>query len=117
MTIEKTDKRLNGLGSEIVYTDISDVPSRQRDVADGWKRRFAAIPDGKAAMLRYNNRQRAHQVVTRIRSAAKVHRIAVGTRVIHGVVEIDGHNDWIVYYWIKRMEQANKEKGGEKSLV
>lgn len=79
------------------YVKMDDVPVRRSSAL--WRKRFQEIPDGKAVMLRCNNRQRAHQLRASIRNAASYHRIKVKTRVIHAEPAIHGTDGWLLYFW------------------
>jgi len=90
---------------EIEYTpemiDLIDVPRSFKQQGSVWKQRFEEIPDGKAVMLQYNTRQRAHQVAQTIRSSAKYWKIAISTRIIHAEPIIHDTDGWLVYFWRK----------------
>ena len=91
---------------DIEYVEKTDVPARQnRQVRSIWKKRFDEIPDGKSAMLRFNNRQRAHQVRGNVRDMAWYFKISVGTRVISATPEIHGCDGWLLYFW--KNEEVN----------
>jgi len=81
--------------------DLDDVPVRIDQRPNVWGQRFLAIPEGKAVMLRYNTRQRAHQVRDNIRSLAKYHGFSIHTRIIKAELVIHGVDGWLVYWWKK----------------
>ena len=83
------------------FVDLTEVPMKQSQGRGIWLKRFNAIPEGKACMLRYNSRQRAHQVVQTLRSLAQYHKILISTRIIHAEPAIHGTDGWLVYYWKK----------------
>lgn len=87
--------------------ELTDVPTAQNRNRGVWKQRFDAIPTGKAAMIRYNNRQRAHQVAGAITGAAHYWKIHIKTRVIHAEPAIHGTDGWLLYFW-KRQESGDK---------
>lgn len=82
---------------EIIH--LKDVPEKVHRSRSIWKKRFLELPMGKAVMLKYNNRQRAHHVVSSIRTQSSRHKIAIGVRIIHDEQAIPGINDWVVYWW------------------
>lgn len=77
------------------YVNLTDVPLKR---APSWEEVFQSIPDGKAIVLRYNNRQRAHQVRSDACKSANYWGIKVNTALIHE------KNDWLVYIWIRKLE-------------
>ncbi len=79
--------------------DLVDVPARSNQVREFWGQRFKDLPDGKAAMFKYNNRQRAHQVGQLICKAAKYHGVKIHTRTLRGDMAIHGTDDWLLYFW------------------
>ena len=80
--------------------NLIDVPARGSSKrVSFWRERFNTLPEGKAAVLKYNNRQRAHQVACSIRCAAKYCQIPLSTRIIHAEPEIHGTDGWLLYYW------------------
>ena len=82
------------------YVGLDDVPMRLNGRRTSiWRERFNAIPDGKAVMLNYNNRQRAHQVRNNIRTCSKRFGIKISTRIIKAEPIIDGTGGWLLYYW------------------
>jgi len=87
------------------YVDITDVPSQRKERANSWLARFNAIPEGKAVILQYNTRQRAHQVATNLRMSARYYKIPICTRTIHGTPEIHGTSDYLLYFWKKNEEK------------
>ncbi len=81
------------------FVDLEDVPPRGLEKKKHWKDRFDEIPDGKAAMLRYHNRQTAHKASEAIQASARYWGVKIHTRVIHAVPEIHGMDGWLLYYW------------------
>ena len=87
------------------YIDLMDVPVNPGSVRILWKKRFDEIPEGQAAMLKYNNRQRAYQMRELIRKEGKYWKVPISTRIIHASPEIHGTDGWLVYFWKKEVEQ------------
>jgi len=87
--------------------DLIDVPAGLRQLVRVWKARFDALPSDKAVMLKYNTRQRAHQIVSTIRSEAKYWKASISTRVIHAEPAIHGTDGWLVYFW-RRQEEVKQ---------
>lgn len=89
---------------DVTFVDLSDVPiySNLYGLAV-WVERFNQLPEGKAGMLRFNNRLRANQVMQSIRSAARYHKIPISTRIIHAEPAIHDTDGWLLYFW-KRLE-------------
>lgn len=81
--------------------DLHEVLSRRTYHKSYWKQMFDDLPKDKAAMLKYNNRQRAHQIAASIRTSARYHNIKIGTRIIHAEPAIHGTDGWLVYLWKK----------------
>ena len=78
--------------------ELNDVPMRQRE-GGLWKKRFDELPKDKAIMLKYNNRQRAHQVRNAIRQEARIWKCAIATRIIHAEPAIHNTDGWLLYFW------------------
>ena len=79
---------------------MENVPIQKKWGTAFWKRRFEDLPEGKAGMAKYNNRQRAHQVRLLIRSCAKYWGFRdVHTRIIHAEPAIHDTDGWLVYFW------------------
>jgi hypothetical protein len=82
------------------YVEIDEVPSRINEFWRGmWKERFLSAPKGMATKLKYNTRQRAHQVRNNIHMSARYWGIEIYTRIIHAQPEIHGEDGWLVYWW------------------
>ena len=94
--------------------DLTDVPARKFQVRGMWKKRFAELPDDKAIMLEYNNRQRAHQVGKLIRASARYWKMPIHIRIIHGEPAIEGTDKWLVYFW--RREGECLERSGQTTI-
>jgi len=85
---------------EPVIVDLDDVPVRGDQGRFNWKQRFLELSDGKAVMVRYNNRQRAHQVRALIIHSARYWGFKnIRTRVIHAEPAIHGTDGWLLYWW------------------
>ena len=78
------------------FVGLTDIVRPTKSV---WLERFNELPDGKAAMLKYNNRQRAHQVREVIRASALYYGIPISTRIIHAEPVIHDTDGWLVYFW------------------
>lgn len=92
---------------EPVYIDLKDVPLSPHNVQSGtWKKRLDGLTYGKAGMVSYNNRQRAHDVRQSITHAARYLGIPINTRIIHGTPEIHGTDKWFVYFWNKEVNNG-----------
>jgi len=74
--------------------DISEVPDRWE-----WQKVFNELPIGKAGMVKYNNRQRAHQIAAQMKAAANYRKIVVKTRIIHAEPPIHDEEGWLLYFW------------------
>lgn len=83
------------------FVDLIDVPIEKRQIGSTnvWRQRFLDLPDGKAGMLHYNNRQRAHQVRNLISVVAKYHKFSICTRIIHAEPAIHETDGWLLYFW------------------
>ena len=81
------------------YVDIDDVPTRKNQRLSVWRQRFSEVPEGKAVMLHYNNRQRVHQVRQSVRSMARHHGVRIQTRIIHAELAIHEMEGWLLYWW------------------
>jgi len=79
--------------STVDYVPVEDVPKRTRD--GKWLSFFNELPDGKVALLRYNNKQRAYQVRHSVRQIAIHYGItsSIKTKTIHGT------DEWLLYIW------------------
>jgi len=84
--------------SNVNYIPLEEVPTHDMEMKWKWKAFFDKLQDG-AAVLNYNNRQRAHQVRHILIVSAKYHKLTVKTRIIHGTTEIHGTDDWLLYAW------------------
>jgi len=79
--------------------DLDDVPMRKNQSMGIWGLRFLEAPEGKAIMLRYNNRQRAHQVQQIIQGSARYHKVSIKTRLTHAELAIHDTDGWLLYWW------------------
>ena len=86
--------------SKVSYLPVGDIPATAFQ-KHKWRIFFGELPTGKAALLKYNNRQRAHQVRSTVRSSARYFKLAIETRVIAGTLEIHGTDEWLLYVWKK----------------
>jgi len=79
--------------SNVDYVPIEEIPSRVR--FGKWIMFFNKLSDGKVALLKYNNRQRALLVRHNLRQIAMYYGItsSIKTRTIH---ETD---EWLLYIW------------------
>lgn len=86
--------------SNTEYIPIEEVPIRAM-LERKWLTFFGSLTEGKAALLKYNNRQRVHQVRATILYSAGYHKLRglIKTRVMHGTPEIHGTDDWLLYVW------------------
>jgi len=84
--------------SNVNYVPKEEVPTKGNRIGK-WLSFFNELPDGKAALLKYNNRQRVVQVRATLQSSARYLEIAIKTRVIHGTPEIHGTDEWLLYAW------------------
>ena len=64
-----------------------------------WAKRFNSLSEDKAAMVRFNNRQRVHQVRQLVLSSARYWGVSIRTRIIHAEPSIHGTDGWPLYYW------------------
>ncbi|KKL82234.1 hypothetical protein LCGC14_1986780 [marine sediment metagenome] len=84
--------------SNVEYMPIEDVPTRVNQLVK-WMPFFNTLTNGKAALLKYNNRQRAHQVREIVIISARYHKFQIKTRIIHGTPEIHDTDEWLLYVW------------------
>lgn len=85
--------------SEVEFVPVDEIPNRKW-VESKWLKFFDELPDGEAALFKYNNRQRAHQVRGVIFGTLTYHKITgIHTRIIHGTKEIHGTDEWLLYVW------------------
>jgi len=97
--------------SQSKLVDLEEVPTRQYRHDSVWKKRFDELPENKARLFQYNNRQKACQMRNSIRQAAKYWKISISTRIIHGGPAVHGTDDWLLYFWKRPKENNNEGKG------
>ena len=91
------------------YINVEDVPVRG-DFIPKWLKFFENLHEGKAALFKYNNRQRAHQVLNTVRMSARYHNQKIHTRLVHGIQAIHDTDDWLLYVWKDNQVEEVKMK-------
>jgi len=88
-----------------IFVSLDEIPMQENQGRRMWRQRFFGLPDNKAAKLKYNNRQRAHQVRNAIKSSARYWGVNIYTRIIHAEPAIHGEDGWLLYFWKKEEEK------------
>lgn len=86
---------------------IEDIPVRSHGLGKGeWFEKLKILPFGEAGVLQYNNRQRANQVLTSMRSWKKYHQFPC----LHICTRHDVFRGYLVYFWLEAFENISAEE-------
>ncbi len=92
---------------KLEFVDLASVPGRQRvpGAMSIWNKIFNDIPEGKAAVRRFDTRNEASRVRVCICSASIRLKIPISTRIFYAAEARHVLSGWLLYFWKREVKE------------